>query len=85
MKLIIYAVLVLSAFAASGALELGQEIAKLLPNLSSGDHVVWEYDLNRVETLQADFEAFVAENGLVINKFVHSAGKDGQDDGNAFC
>lgn len=51
-----------------------EKIAKLLPTLSSGDHVVWEYDLNRVETLQKDFEAFVAEKGLVINKFVHSAG-----------
>lgn len=51
-----------------------EKIERLLPTLASGRHVVWEYDLNRVETLQSDLEAFVKDNGLEINKFVHSAG-----------
>ena len=51
-----------------------EKIAKLLPTLTPGNHIVWEYDLNKVETLQADFEKFVVDNGLEINKFVHSAG-----------
>lgn len=51
-----------------------EKIAKLLPTLAPGNHIVWEYDLNKVETLQADFEKFVVDNGLEINKFVHSAG-----------
>ena len=51
-----------------------EKIEKLLPTLAPGSHVVWEYDLNKVETLQADFEKFVTERKLVINKFVHSAG-----------
>ena len=51
-----------------------EKIVRLLPTLVPGDHLVWEYDLNKVETLQADFEKFVCENNLVINKFVHSAG-----------
>lgn len=51
-----------------------EKIERLLPTLAPGHHVVWEYDLNNVETLQKDFERFVTENGLAINKFVHSAG-----------
>jgi len=50
------------------------KIERLLPTLAPGNHVVWEYDLNKVETLQADFEKFVTDRKLVINKFVHSAG-----------
>ena len=50
------------------------KLAKLLPTLAPGNHVTWEYDLNQVETLQADFENFVKQHKLVINKFVHSAG-----------
>jgi NAD(P)-dependent dehydrogenase (short-subunit alcohol dehydrogenase family) len=50
------------------------KIAKLLPSLAPGNHKVWIYDLNNAETLQHDFEDFVTENKLVINKFVHSAG-----------
>lgn len=50
------------------------KIEKLLPTLVPGNHLVWEYDLNKVETLQADFEKFVTGHQLVINKFVHSAG-----------
>jgi len=51
-----------------------EKIEKLLPTLEPGNHLVWEYDLNKVETLQADFEKFVTEHRLVIHKFVHSAG-----------
>lgn len=51
-----------------------EKIEKLLPTLDPGNHIVWEYDLNKVETLQADFEKFVADNKLTIHKFVHSAG-----------
>jgi len=51
-----------------------EKIEKLLSTLSPGNHIVWEYDLNKVETLQADFEKFVADHQLVIHKFVHSAG-----------
>lgn len=51
-----------------------EKIDKLLPTLAPGAHVVWEYDLNKVETLQKDFEAFVVDNKLTIHKFVHSAG-----------
>ncbi len=41
---------------------------------SGTGHVIWSYDLARVETLQKEFEAFVLENGLAIESFVHSAG-----------
>lgn len=51
-----------------------EKIEKLLPTLAPGNHIVWEYDLNKVETLQADFEKFVADHKLTIHKFVHSAG-----------
>ena len=51
-----------------------EKIARLLPTLLPGNHKVWEYELNKVETLQRDFEKFVTDNGLVITKFVHSAG-----------
>ncbi len=43
--------------------------------LCSGDgHVIWSYDLADVESLQKDFEAFVAQSGCKIENFVHSAG-----------
>lgn len=51
-----------------------EKLEKLLTTLSPGRHLFWEYDLNKVETLQSDFEKFVLDHKLVINKFVHSAG-----------
>lgn len=43
--------------------------------LCNGDgHLIWTYDLANVETLQADFEKFVADGGYRIDKFVHCAG-----------
>lgn len=39
-----------------------------------GNHIIWTYDLANVDTLQTDFEKFVAESGCCISKFVHCAG-----------
>jgi len=51
-----------------------EKLDRLLPQLHPGNHIVWEYDLNNVATLQHDFEQFVLNKGIKISKFVHSAG-----------
>lgn len=41
----------------------------------AGDgHVIWTCDLANVETLQQEFEAFVASGSYTIDRFVHCAG-----------
>ncbi len=41
----------------------------------SGDgHVIWTYDLSKVDTLQRDFESFVSAGAYKIDNFVHCAG-----------
>ena len=55
----------------------GRNRAKLEETLrlcSRGDHRIWTYDLSNVDTLQEDFERFVADSGLVFSQFVHCAG-----------
>lgn len=51
-----------------------QKLEETLRLCSKGCHVIWTYDLANVDTLQADFEKFVAESGCRISKFVHCAG-----------
>lgn len=55
----------------------GRDAAKLeatLRRCAPGDHRIWRYDLAQVETLQHDFEAFVAQEHVAIDRFVHAAG-----------
>ena len=38
------------------------------------EHLIWEYDLTLIDTLENDFVQFLLENNCVIGNFVHSAG-----------
>lgn len=51
-----------------------QKLEETVRLCSKGSHVIWTYDLAKVDTLQADFEKFVATSGCCISKFVHCAG-----------
>jgi len=55
----------------------GRDLARLeqTHNLcSDGAHCIWPFDLERVDSLQEEFESFVQRHHLAINCFVHSAG-----------
>lgn len=39
-----------------------------------GEHLLWSCDLERVESVQENFEGFVACHGIAIDQFVHAAG-----------
>jgi NAD(P)-dependent dehydrogenase (short-subunit alcohol dehydrogenase family) len=41
---------------------------------SNRKHLIWEYDLTMIDTLEEAFTQFLLENDCVINGFVHSAG-----------
>ena len=41
---------------------------------SVGNHVIWAYDLSKVDALQSDFEQTIVDNKLAISRFVHCAG-----------
>ncbi len=51
-----------------------QKLEETMRLCGKGNHVIWTYDLSNVDTLQADFEKFVAESRCCISKFVHCAG-----------
>ena len=51
-----------------------RKLEETLRLCGKGNHVIWTYDLANVDTLQLDFENFVAESGCCISKFVHCAG-----------
>jgi len=38
------------------------------------EHVIWEYDLTKIDTLEDELAQFLLVNNCVINGFVHSAG-----------
>ena len=38
------------------------------------EHLIWEYDLTMIDTLENTLEQFLLENNCVISNFVHSAG-----------
>jgi len=38
------------------------------------EHLIWEYDLTAIDTLEETFTQFLSENNCVISGFVHSAG-----------
>ena len=51
-----------------------EKLEATLQLCGKGKHIIWTYDLANVDTLQSDFEKFVASSGCYISKFVHCAG-----------
>lgn len=41
---------------------------------SEGQHLIWQHDLSKVETLEEDFGSFLKDNGIQVSHFVHCAG-----------
>lgn len=41
---------------------------------SKNEHVIWEFDLAKVDQLERSFSEFIKKNGIQISKFIHSAG-----------
>lgn len=41
---------------------------------SEGNHLIWQYDLSKVETLEEDFASFLKNNSIQISYYVHCAG-----------
>ena len=50
---------------------LQQTMKECNPNL---EHLIWEYDLTEIDTLEESLTQFLSENKCAINYFVHSAG-----------
>jgi len=38
------------------------------------DHLIWEYDLKNIDSLEEAFAQFLSENNCIVSGFVHSAG-----------
>jgi len=38
------------------------------------EHLIWEYDLKNIDSLEETFTGFLSENNCLVNGFVHSAG-----------
>ena len=56
----------------------GRDNERLQQTLNDCDpnrnHLIWEYDLKKIDTLEDELTQFLFENNCVINGFVHSAG-----------
>jgi len=38
------------------------------------EHLIWEYDLKDIDSLEDTFTQFLSDNNCIVNSFVHSAG-----------
>lgn len=41
---------------------------------SKGEHLIWQYDLSKIDSLEEDFSSFLKSNVIQISFFVHCAG-----------
>lgn len=41
---------------------------------SEGNHLIWQYDLSKVDALEEDLSSFLKANGIHVSFFVHCAG-----------